>query len=205
MPKVLFSIVAVAAAAGVAIALSQVVTPTSKPDIQATPVAERATVKVATDDSLSHPPVRQDFSNGPYQLVITAEDRWETPLANSTLYEGDSILWEQDLPHQYGPRFVLVGRQGQVLLLDEFINVASPHAVTLIAPDGEIIQQSSFEDIQKTLRLRPADLTRQATSGWWISAAPELSSDGRYVFIKTGGTTLKVNMNTGELRRHADL
>ncbi|MEO1445684.1 MAG: hypothetical protein AAFV46_05495, partial [Cyanobacteria bacterium J06635_11] len=30
--------------------------------------------------------------------------------------------------------------------------------VTLIAPDGEIIQQSSFADIQKTLRLRPADL-----------------------------------------------
>ncbi|MEM9088198.1 MAG: hypothetical protein AAGC93_05580 [Cyanobacteria bacterium P01_F01_bin.53] len=175
------------------------------PIIKETPLAERAVVQAVTNDSLTHPPLRQTFSSGAYQLVVSAEDQWETPLATSELYEGAALLWQKDLPHQYGPRFALVSDQGQVLLLDEFINVASPHALTLIDTEGEVVAQHSFEDIKKALDVTPSALTQQATSGWWISAPPTVTAKGDLALVKAGGTTLEIDLTTGQLSRRADL
>jgi len=181
-----------------------------------------ASQKLASDQ-LSHPPINQLFSTGDYRFVVTAINQWQTPDAIGQLYQGDQLLWEKSLPQQYGPRFVVVGSQGQVLLVDEFINVASPYALMLFGIDGEQVVTHSFEDIQQVLSVSPADLTQQAASGWWVSAEPQLaqvdsaqaadrsagqSSTGTFaetVSISTGGTYLSVNLSTGELTHHQGL
>lgn len=156
-------------------------------------------------DRITRPPVRQTFTAGPYQLVITATDSWQTPAATSKLYEGGTLRWQKALPHQYGPRFSLLSPQGQVLLVDEFINVASPHALSVIDAEGKTIAQLSFDEVKTALNLPAAELTRQATSGWWVSAPPVLNAAGDRAFISTGGTTLEVDLATGSLSRLADL
>ncbi len=154
----------------------------------------------ADGDRLTHPPIRQAFTFGPYQLVISAEDNWKTPLTQAEFFKGDTVLWKKALPHQYGPKFVLIGTQGNVLLLDEFINVASPHAITLISTQGQVIAQHSFKDIHTTLNLAAADLTQQATIGWWISAAPTLITSENRATVRTGGTTLTIDLETGAIQ-----
>lgn len=154
----------------------------------------------AAADRMAQPPLHQTFTNSPYQLIVTATDSWQTPAATGQFYKGDTLLWQQTLPHQYGPRFVLVSQQGHILLLDEFINVASPYALTLLDADGKTLAQYSFDDIQKTLAIPAATLTQKATSGWWISAAPILKESEGLALVPTGGTILQVDLATGELR-----
>lgn len=201
IPKLLFPILAV-----VAIASLIVLWP---PQEQASlPPAQTVATDIdpmPTADRIAQPPLRQTFTNEPYQLVISAEDQWQTPRALSQLYEGDTRRWQKALPHQYGPRFVLISPAGQVLLLDEFINVASPYALTLIDSEGKVIVQHSFDEVQKALDISPAILTEQASSGWWISAPPSLNVRGDRASVETGGTTLEVDLATGELSRRADL
>ncbi|PZO22839.1 MAG: hypothetical protein DCF25_01675 [Leptolyngbya foveolarum] len=153
----------------------------------------------ANGDRLAHPPIRQTFTSGTYRLVISTEDNWKTPLTQAKLFQGSTVLWEKALPHQYGPKFVLIGTQGNVLLLDEFINVASPHAITLIDIKGQAIAQHSVKAIQTTLNLSTADLTKQATTGWWISAAPTLNQLENCATVLTGGTTLSIDLETGAI------
>lgn len=153
-------------------------------------------------DRLAHPPIRQTFTSGTYRLVISTEDNWKTPLTQTKLFKGNTVLWEKALPHQYGPKFVLMGTQGNVLLLDEFINVASPHAITLIDTKGHAIAQHSFKAIQTTLNLSTTDLTKQATTGWWISAAPTLNQLENCATVLTGGTTLSIDLETGAIEPH---
>lgn len=150
-------------------------------------------------DRLAHPPIRQTFTTGPYKLIISAENNWESPLAEAQLLQNNTPLWKAALPHQYGPKFVLINPNGNVLLLDEFINVASPHAITLINSQGSTIAQYGFEDIQTTLKLSTAELTQQATTGWWISTAPRLIDSGNCAVIATGNTLLEINLETGIL------
>ena len=150
-------------------------------------------------DRLAHPPIRQTFTTSPYRLVIAAEDNWETPLTKAQLFRDEILLWENALPHQYGPKLVLISTEGNVLLLDEFINVASPHAITLIDSTGSTVAQHSFKDIQIALNLSAADLTKQATTGWWISAPPKLIESANCATIRTGNTTLGIDLSTGTI------
>ena len=161
------------------------------------------TDSTASGDRLAHPPVRQTFADDPYQLVIFAEDSWETPLARAVFSQDNDILWEKALPHQYGPKFVSISAQGYVLLLDEFINVASPHAITLIDINGDVVAQHSFKDIEQTLQVSAADLTKQATTGWWITAPPVLNPSGDRATVAAGGTLLNISLTTGEISRRA--
>lgn len=167
------------------------------------------TSDATSGDRIAHPPVRQTFTaepattasdrSGAYRLVISAEDNWNSPIAKAKLFQGETALWEESLPHQYGPRFVLIGANGNVLLLDEFINVASPHAITLINKKGQTIAQHGFKDIQATLNLPTSELTKQATTGWWISAAPLLIEAGNCAVVPTGDTLLEINLVTGTI------
>ncbi len=180
-------------------------TPPSGESTIAEQVAEAKTVaKTVADevavDSISHPPLEQVFTKGDYRLVITAGDQWETPVAIAQLYEGNTLQWEQTIPHSYGPRFALVSAQGQVLLLDEFINVASDRAVTVISATGEPIAQHSFNDVKNTLSVSAAALTQQASSGWWISAPPRLNEPAGKALVAAGGKTLEIDLNQGELK-----
>ena len=168
----------------------------------ARPVAVETTSETTSLDSLTRPPTRQTFTNGAYQLEITAKDSWRSPSTIGKLYRNGTLLWQKDLPHQYGPRFSMVSPSGQVVLFDEYINVASPYAIALINPTGETTCQYSFDDIKQTLPdVAPADFTRQAASGWWISSLPTLNAAGNFARVETGGTTLELDLATGKLSR----
>lgn len=161
---------------------------------------------VIATDKITLPAEHQSFEAGTYRLEIVSEPQWRSPTPTATLYDGDTQLWEKELPHQYGPRFALVSSKGQVVLFDEYINVASPYAIALINTTGETTSTYSFDDIQEFLQnVSRADLTRQATSGWWISSPPQLDETDQNTLVQTGGTTLQTNLKTGELSRRDDL
>ena len=88
---------------------------------------------------------------------------------------------------------------GTVLMVDDFINVASESAIALFNPQGILIAQYSFNDIQQFLNIPPAEIASKATSGWWVSAPPAMSQDEDTAYILTGGTRLDIDLMTGEL------
>ena len=159
----------------------------------------------ATVDTLSLPPMTRTMtsSDGRYSFIVQAKQGWESDQVSGRLShnraEGTQRLWQHDLPHSYGPRFVVVGPQGQVLLLDEAINVASPYAVMLLDDQGEVIAQHSFDDIETTLGVHRADIVEQAEHGWWISAPPEVNEATGQVTVATGGKTLIIDLTSGQL------
>jgi hypothetical protein len=176
--------------------------------VLATPSADSADSadSVEGSDRISHPPVRQSFAAAPYELVVSATDDWRTPLAHIELYKDETLLWQKNLPHGYGPRFALVNTQGQAVLFDEYINVGSPYAIMLMDVSGTEVVQYSFDDIKQWLAdVALSDITRQSFSGLWISAAPVLDAGGDRALVKTGGTTLELDMTTGQLIRRDDL
>jgi len=157
-------------------------------------------------DRLTLPAEYQSVEKGNYRLEIASEPEWRSPTPTATLFKGDTPIWQKELPHQYGPRFSLVTSEGQVVLLDEYINVASPHAIALISTTGDTTSTYSFDDIQAFLKdISRADFTRQAASGWWISSPPQLDEPEQNALVQTGGTTLQINLTTGDLSRRDDL
>lgn len=158
----------------------------------------------AAQDRLTHPNEVQSFTAGSYQLTITAVDGWQTPATIGELRQEGTSLWRRSLPHQYGPKFVLLTSAGQTILFDEYINVASDYAIALIDRSGKTAFTYSFDDIHKAIQtaspdIERADVARQATAGWWISAPPTLDQASAYALVKTGGTTLMIDLSTGEL------
>ncbi|MEL7502751.1 MAG: hypothetical protein AAFN18_09800 [Cyanobacteria bacterium J06554_6] len=158
-----------------------------------------------TPDTLSLPPTRQAVSTaaGDYSFEVEAADNWASRQAVGRLHQHiagrDETMWEQMLPQEYGPRFMVVGPQGQVLLLDEFINVASPYAVMLLDSHGDVIAQHSFDDIEAALGVHRSEIVAQANHGWWISDAPVVNEAAGQVGVATGGKTLIIDLTTGQI------
>ena len=165
---------------------------------------DRSTGEAIALDSITLPPESQTFVGGDYQLVISSADGWQTPVAIAALSKGDEPLWQKTLPHQYGPRFALVSPLGQVLLLDEHINIASDHAIALINAEGKTIADYSFDDVHRKLQdadrtITRADMVNQAKSGWWISAPPTLIPAGTHAHVETSGTIIQIHLQNGVL------
>ncbi len=159
----------------------------------------------AAVDTLNLPPTTRTVatSDGRYSFTVRADSGWETDQVLGTLYRDSAVgtqrLWQRNLPHSYGPRYVVVGDQGQVLLLDEFINVASPYAITLLDSRGEVVAQYSFDDIETQLGVHRADIVEQAQYGWWISNEPQLDKAAGKVTVATGGKRLVIDLTSGEI------
>lgn len=162
-------------------------------------------------DRMTLPDSPQTYSSGDYQLVISNADGWRSPTTTAVLYKAGAPLWEKELPHQYGPRFTILSSTGQVALFDEYINVASAYAITILSAQGETISTYSFDDIHRLLqqadqRITRSDITRASQYGWWISAHPYLIQTdgiqtdggyGRYVRVETADTALQIDLSNG--------
>ena len=61
------------------------------------------------------------------------------------------LLWKQPLPHNYRPRFALVSDEGTVVLFDQWINVAGPHAVMVLDRTGKTLASHSFDEVAAAL------------------------------------------------------
>jgi hypothetical protein len=167
--------------------------------------ADRQTAaSVSPEDVMTLPAVRQAFLSpaGDYRFVISNTDNWQSEQTTGSLTQvqpgGASVmLWQRRLPQAYGPRFVVVGPQGQVLLLDEQINVASAYAVMLLSPTGELLAQYSFDALQRLSGVTRAEIVAQASIGWWLGGPPTLEGD--LVAVPTAGKTLRINLVTGQV------
>jgi hypothetical protein len=127
-------------------------------------------------DRITLPPERREFhsSNGQWRLRVEALDPgWhKTDVAAELLHgavaSGQS-RWRMPLAHTYGPRDAWVGADGMVLLIDEWINVASQRALVLIAPSGKTLASHGYAAIVAALGTTPAELGRHARRGGWMA------------------------------------
>ncbi len=166
------------------------------------PKHERARSLAAMRDGIDLPQDERQFSSasGGFVLTVKALDGWRTPFSAATLTNATrSVLWKRNLPHHHGPRNVLVTSGGQVLLADEWINVLSRHALTLIGPDGATIAAYPAEQIIGILGVPRASITNHARLGPWMSEIPKLSADAKSVIFGAGGRTLVLRLQDGRL------
>ena len=158
-----------------------------------------------SDDFVPFPPVKTEAvsPNGQYVLTVESLDGWKTKYAVARLTRrtasGSHQVWEKPLPQEYGPRYALVGDEGQVVLFDESINVSSQYAVMLINENKNIQLSHSFDAVAKVLGVKTSAIVEQAKGGWWISAKPVLDKTGAAAVVGTAGKHLSVDLSTGRL------
>lgn len=157
-------------------------------------------------DAIPYPPLlRHEVSPaGTYHLVLTLEqDSSGSRRTTASLFEtmGDRCqqVWSHRLLHSYGPRLGLVNDRGTVVLLDEWINVASPYAIVVMGPDGEVKAQHSFDDIVAVTGQSRAEVVEQAAQGFWLAGNPTLNRNGTQVSIPAAGGQLTLDLATGDL------
>lgn len=166
------------------------------------PKQSRAKNLAVMPDRIDLPPDQRQFrsTSGGFVLTVKALDGWRTPFSAATLSDAiGSVLWKRNLPHHHGPRNVLVTNGGQVLLADEWINVLSRHALTLIGPDGATIAAYPAEQIIGILGVPRASITDHARFGPWMSDGPKLSADAKSVLFGAGGRSLVLRLQDGRL------
>lgn len=172
-------------------------------------VAARGTAGVAeqlsADDFVPFPAAsRQAVSpDGRFVFNVQTLDAWQSRQARGQLVEntprGPRVVWEQVLPHEYGPRYFVVGDQGQVVLFDESINVKSRYAVMLVDHKTGLSVVHDFDAVARTLGLPAASIVERAKSGWWLAGVPSIDSAGRHARVPAGGRCLRVDLATGRL------
>lgn len=156
-------------------------------------------------DKISRPaPVRQFKSPaGGYEFTISSADNWKTPHGVAALVQLDGKTqrprWNLALPHFMGPRTALVADSGTVVLVDEWINSPSRHALMVISPKGEMLADISFDELVAALGVERRDISTHARLGVWMSAAPVPSADGGSIRFAAGGRHLSIRLADGHL------
>ena len=154
-------------------------------------------------DRIDVPPARRIFSSTDgqeYRLVIdTADHRAEAELQFLTSSAKPQILWKKTLPQRFGPRSVIVGTCGNVLLLDEWMKVAGDYAVMLIDVSGEVVASYSFHDVVAVTGGDHVAIIRESGLSAWMAGPPVLSSDGRFVVVPAGDTRIRISLDDGSL------
>lgn len=161
---------------------------------------------VLGQDSIPYPPMLRHETSpaGGYHLVLTlGQDEAGAQRTTASLFEtlGDRCqqVWSHSLPHSYGPRLARVNDAGTVVLLDEWINVASPRAIVVMGLNGEVATQHSFDDIVEVTGQSRAEVVDQAAQGFWLSGNPEMDLTGDRMTIPTAGGQLSLDLATGEM------
>lgn len=136
-------------------------------------------------------------------LVVSTDDDWKSRAANGELFDraafGKPGLWRHRLPQELGPRRGWVSDTGAVLLVDDWINGPSPHALMLIGPDGSTLAQSSIDQLIALLGVSRRTVAEHAKLGAWLSSEPQFMSDGASMLLQAGGRELVLNLSGGSL------
>jgi hypothetical protein len=157
-------------------------------------------------DAISVPPSPRQFESpsGKHILVLTnLPDRLRT---SAELFQigarapsGRQLVWRQVLPHERGPREALVTDDGMVVLVDEWINVVSVRAVTVLGVDGRAVAQYPAEQLFAMLSVPRRSISSAAKFGIWMSHEPALSQDGRSVEFRSAGKRLTLTLSDGRM------
>lgn len=163
-------------------------------------------------DKIRLPDARRVFTSpgGGYALIISTPDGWESKRVEAALYgvgeetEGEGErerLWKRTLPYPLGPRHAAVNDAGEVVLIDEWLNVKSDHAVRVIGVEGALVAAHPYERVREVLGVSGRRLLEAAEGGgWWVAGEPRLSGDGSYVYVPAGGRYLRVRLKDGLLK-----
>lgn len=161
---------------------------------------------VLGQDAIPYPPILRHETSpaGRYHLILTlGPDAAGRQRTTASLFEarGDRCqrVWSHTLPHSYGPRLALLNDAGIVVLLDEWINVASPRAIVMLGLDGEVKSQHGFDDIVAVTGQSRAEVVDRAVQGFWLGGTPEMNRAGTQLSIPTAGSWLTLDLATGEM------
>lgn len=157
---------------------------------------------VAASDRIVRPPPLRRFASpsGRFVLQIATPDGGRHAHAAMALHEAGAVprpLWQAALPHERGPRHVLVTDGGETVLVDEWINVPSRHALTLLSPAGETLAHYDFDALVALLGVPRRTVADHARLGIWLSAAPAV--DRRTVRLPAAGRVLVLQLDDGTL------
>lgn len=108
-------------------------------------------------------------------------------------------MWQQRLPHEWGPRTAVVSDEGRVVLVDEWINVVSSLALTLLDAQGRTVVVHPAEQIFSLLDVPRRSIADAATAGVWRTGEPRLSADGEAVELHAANRRLRLSTRTGQL------
>lgn len=161
----------------------------------------------ATPDRIELPPLREEFmgADGRHRLVISTVDgsTWASHRgsAEMLLRQGDiwRTRWRMALAHAYRPRFALVTPQGGAVLLDEWINIRSALAITVLAPDGRTVAVTHVDAVIQLLGVPGREVVQAARYGIWLQSPPRLSADGLHAEVQTAGRLLRIRLSDGRL------
>lgn len=157
----------------------------------------------ASEDAIALPAPSRVLASPEAQFFLVLRFQPEQRRSQAILYEvaGDRCqpVWQMLLPHEYGPRYGLVNDQGRVALIDEWINVRSPHALTVLDTAGDVVARYTYQDLQATVGLSDAEILSETQAGWWISEPPQLQDNGQQMSVGIGGQRLQVDLSTGQL------
>jgi len=154
----------------------------------------------ASDRKVLPPATRAvESPQGDYRLELKNPDEKTALAVLIATREANRTLWEKRLPHHHGPRVGLVGPDGTVVLLDEWINVFTKHAITVFGRDGATLAVHSTDDVAAFLSLSRAELAAKAKFGPWMRGAPFLTESGDHVAVPMGQHSLLVNLRDGSL------
>ncbi|MFB2893355.1 hypothetical protein ACE1CI_10620 [Aerosakkonemataceae cyanobacterium BLCC-F50] len=163
--------------------------------------------QIVDTDSIALPPAQEAFysTDRNYVFVLSTPDNWKSKQAEGQLFQVNAnrrkLLWTRRLPHEYRPRYVLVGNRGQVLLFDEWINVKSRYAVMELNRENRLVFEYDFDAIQKVLGVPEARIVEMARYGWWIGSRPTLDTSGETARVEVAGKILTINLNSGHLSK----
>lgn len=161
----------------------------------------------AADDVAVPPPGlearRSPSGNHELEVRLHAGATAHAARSTATLFAlgtaGRTVLWTRELPHRPRPRFFVVGDGGEVVLLDEWLNVRSALAVMLIARTNRTVAQHDLETVRAALGMPIGQLAPQARHGVWIQAPPQLGARGDTVEVPAAGRVLLVRLSDGAL------
>jgi hypothetical protein len=171
------------------------------------PDAGIAANKMPANDSITLPPASRvvESKNGTFRFRIYTTDNWRTPFPRGSLSVGSTssgqrVVWQGKLPHHYGPRFTLVTKVGDVILLDGWLNIKPVYAVTILNPNMGSLVSFSYEDVVRTLRVLPSVLAEKARFGsWWMTSKPSLNASENLALIAAGDKMLIVDIRQAKI------
>jgi hypothetical protein len=152
----------------------------------------------AADTVVLPPPSREVCSpSKAYCLTVRTADGWRSPQAIAEMRLEGRVLWSKNLPHELGPRAVLVRNTGEAVLFDEWIHVLSSRAITILDRSGQPVRTVGFREIQEAVGLPASQITSRARFGPWMVAPPSLDADAATVPV--GQKQLIVHLPDGRL------
>ena len=156
-------------------------------------------------DAIVLPPAKRTFASpsGNFALTLSSLDGWKTFQATAELVAIDGAvrrsIWRQTLPHEKGPRHVLVLNSGAVILIDEWINVPSRHALMLIDAQGKTLAHYSIDELISVLGVARGIVGANGKLGVWLSEMPTPNAAGTLLNLRSAGRWLRLDLASGRV------